>query len=326
MDQDNLKNTIDDAFDKISNVSTDTKGEVREAVEETLNLLDTGKLRVAEPIGSSKWKVNQWAKKAVLLSFRLNNMEIIQGGPESWDCGPSVWWDKVKSKFSNWSSNDFLIKDKIPLTVTTNVTQGNDTITCPGDQVVLDGAYSSGQGIANGWWGTDTTGSSQLTVTPLSTTTYYYSAIDECMIQAIVDSVTIYLQGYDSLETVSENPDPICPGSSVQILSEAKKGTPPYSFQWDNGPNDSSWTITPSNSDWYSFEVTDGCGSVAKDSVWVTVAPFPIAAFNYSPNSGSPLSVQFNNQSSDTNYVKWYFGDGSKPCLPKGNCKIHFFA
>ena len=79
------------------------------------------------------------------------------------------------------------------------------------------------------------------------------------MIQAIVDSVTIYLQGYDSLETVSENPDPICPGSSVQILSEAKKGTPPYSFQWDNGPNDSSWTITPSNSDWYSFEVTDGC-------------------------------------------------------------------
>ena len=107
MDQDNLKNIIDDAFDKISNVSTDAKGEVREAVEETLNLLDTGKLRVAEPIGSSKWKVNQWAKKAVLLSFRLNNMEIIQGGPESWDCGPSVWWDKVKSKFSNWSSNDF---------------------------------------------------------------------------------------------------------------------------------------------------------------------------------------------------------------------------
>ena len=107
MDQDNLKNIIDDAFDNISNVSTDSKGEVREAVEETLNLLDTGKLRVAEPLGSSKWKVNQWSKKAVLLSFRLNNMEIIQGGPESWDCGPSVWWDKVKSKFSNWSSNDF---------------------------------------------------------------------------------------------------------------------------------------------------------------------------------------------------------------------------
>ncbi len=205
----------------------------------------------------------------------------------------------------------FLIKDKIPLTVSTNITQGNDTITCPGDQVVLNGAYSSGQGITNGWWGTDTTGPSQLTVTPLSTTTYYYSATDECMTQAIVDSVTIYLQGYDSLETVSENPDPICPGSSVQILSEAKKGKPPYSFQWDNGPNDSSWTITPSNSDWYSFKVTDGCGSVAKDSVWVTVAPFPIAAFNYSPNSGSPLSVQFNNQSSDTNYVKWYFGDGN---------------
>ena len=107
MDQDNLKNVIDKAFDNISDVGTNTKGEIRDAVDETLNLLDSGKLRVAEPLGSSNWRVNQWSKKAVLLSFRLNDMGIIQGGPESWDCGPSVWWDKVKSKFSNWSSDDF---------------------------------------------------------------------------------------------------------------------------------------------------------------------------------------------------------------------------
>ena len=107
MDQDNLKNVIDKAFDNISDVGVNTKGEIRDAVDETLNLLDSGKLRVAEPLGSSKWRVNQWSKKAVLLSFRLNDMGIIQGGPESWDCGPSVWWDKVKSKFSNWSSDDF---------------------------------------------------------------------------------------------------------------------------------------------------------------------------------------------------------------------------
>ena len=107
MDQDNLKNVIDKAFDNILDVGTNTKGEIRDAVDETLNLLDSGKLRVAEPLGSSKWRVNQWSKKAVLLSFRLNDMGIIQGGPESWDCGPSVWWDKVKSKFSNWSSDDF---------------------------------------------------------------------------------------------------------------------------------------------------------------------------------------------------------------------------
>ena len=109
MNNENLKKIIDNAFDDIINVNSKTKGEVKEAVEETLNLLDSGKLRVAEPLGSSKWKVNQWSKKAVLLSFRLNDMDIIQGGPESWNCGPSVWWDKVKSKFSNWSSDEFKI-------------------------------------------------------------------------------------------------------------------------------------------------------------------------------------------------------------------------
>ena len=70
---------IEKAFDNISDVSINTKGEIRDAVDETLNLLDSGKLRVAEPSGSGKWRVNQWSKKAVLLSFRLNDMGIIQG-------------------------------------------------------------------------------------------------------------------------------------------------------------------------------------------------------------------------------------------------------
>jgi len=108
MNTEDLKKTIDNGFEKISEVNTSTKGDLRDAVEETLNLLDNGKLRVAEPIGESKWSVNQWAKKAVLLSFKLNDMGVIKGGPESPGSQPSVWWDKIPSKFSNWSEKNFL--------------------------------------------------------------------------------------------------------------------------------------------------------------------------------------------------------------------------
>jgi len=108
MNTEDLKKTIDNGFEKISEVNTSTKGDLRDAVEETLNLLDNGKLRVAEPIGESKWSVNQWAKKAVLLSFKLNDMGVIKGGPESQGSQPSVWWDKIPSKFSNWSEKNFL--------------------------------------------------------------------------------------------------------------------------------------------------------------------------------------------------------------------------
>ena len=69
MDLDNLKNIINDAFEDISNIDTNTKGEIRQSVDKTLELLDKGIVRVAEPEGNSKWKVNQWAKKAVLLSY-----------------------------------------------------------------------------------------------------------------------------------------------------------------------------------------------------------------------------------------------------------------
>jgi 2,3,4,5-tetrahydropyridine-2-carboxylate N-succinyltransferase len=97
-----LAKTIDAAFDARDNVSYSTQGEVREAVNDTLNLLDDGKLRVAEQNESGEWVVNQWAKKAVLLSFRLNDMEAIPGGP-----GGAHWWDKVPSKFADWGNNRF---------------------------------------------------------------------------------------------------------------------------------------------------------------------------------------------------------------------------
>jgi 2,3,4,5-tetrahydropyridine-2-carboxylate N-succinyltransferase len=96
-----LAKTIDDAFEARNDVSPTTKGAVRDAVETALELLDNGQLRVAEKDGG-KWQVNQWLKKAVLLSFRLNDMGPISGGP-----GSANWWDKVPSKFEGWGENRF---------------------------------------------------------------------------------------------------------------------------------------------------------------------------------------------------------------------------
>jgi len=97
-----LERVIEKAFEERDGVNTGTRGEVREAVEASLQLLDRGEARVAERGEDGAWRVNQWLKKAVLLSFRLNPMEIIKGGP-----GDAVWWDKVASKFDGWSANEF---------------------------------------------------------------------------------------------------------------------------------------------------------------------------------------------------------------------------
>ncbi|RST87456.1 2,3,4,5-tetrahydropyridine-2,6-dicarboxylate N-succinyltransferase [Aquibium carbonis] len=97
-----LERIIETAFEERDGVNTGTRGEVREAVEASLQLLDRGEARVAERGEDGSWRVNQWLKKAVLLSFRLNPMEIIKGGP-----GDAVWWDKVASKFDGWSTNEF---------------------------------------------------------------------------------------------------------------------------------------------------------------------------------------------------------------------------
>ena len=97
-----LETAIEAAWEARDSITPATTGEVREAIEDTLNALDSGTLRVAEPRADGKWHVNQWAKKAVLLSFRLNDMTIIEGGP-----GNAGWWDKVPSKFDGWGENQW---------------------------------------------------------------------------------------------------------------------------------------------------------------------------------------------------------------------------
>jgi len=97
-----LENIINAAFEIRGNLTTTTDGEVREAVAEALNLLDKGTLRVASKINRA-WHVHQWLKKAVLLSFRLNDMALIPGAPGQ-SCN---WWDKVPSKFEGWTAADF---------------------------------------------------------------------------------------------------------------------------------------------------------------------------------------------------------------------------
>ena len=102
MDRDQLEAAIEAAWEKRDQITPQTGGEIREAVEETLNALDGGKLRVAERQESGEWRVNQWAKKAVLLGFRLKDMELQSGGPQD-----GFWWDKVDSKFKGWGESEF---------------------------------------------------------------------------------------------------------------------------------------------------------------------------------------------------------------------------
>ena len=97
-----LATTIDAAWEDRANVNPSTKGAVRDAVETAIAQLDDGKARVAERGQDGNWTVNQWLKKAVLLGFRLNDMEVIPGGP-----GGAVWWDKVPSKFAGWDAERF---------------------------------------------------------------------------------------------------------------------------------------------------------------------------------------------------------------------------
>ena len=120
-----LKNTIEKIWNKKESISSSTKGTERNVIEECLGLLDSGEVRVSKKIGDN-WKVNEWLKKAVLLSFRLWPMNIISGGP-----GNGNWWDKVPSKFSKWDSKDF---------------QRNNFRTVPGS-IVRYSAYISPEAI-----------------------------------------------------------------------------------------------------------------------------------------------------------------------------------
>ncbi len=102
----NLEQTINDAFEKRAELNTQTQGDVREAVTKILNELDTGELRVAEKKGE-QWVVNQWVKKAILLSFRLNPNEIIRGAPGHRTGEMCGWYDKVPMKQMGWEEEQF---------------------------------------------------------------------------------------------------------------------------------------------------------------------------------------------------------------------------
>jgi 2,3,4,5-tetrahydropyridine-2-carboxylate N-succinyltransferase len=95
-----LEKIINDAFEDRDNFNVNTAGDIRNAVDETLNKLDSGNLRVCEKI-NNEWQVNQWIKKAILLSFRLNDNEIIKASH-------ATWFDKVESKTANWTKDDHL--------------------------------------------------------------------------------------------------------------------------------------------------------------------------------------------------------------------------
>ena len=97
-----LETAIEAAWDTRDQITSATTGETRDAIEDTLNALDSGKLRVAEKQDDGQWHVNQWAKKAVLLGFRIKDMEHQEGGPQG-----AGWWDKVDSKFKGWGDAEW---------------------------------------------------------------------------------------------------------------------------------------------------------------------------------------------------------------------------
>jgi 2,3,4,5-tetrahydropyridine-2-carboxylate N-succinyltransferase len=97
-----IEPVIDQAWENRATIGPETRGEVRSAVDSAIAALDSGEARIAEPGADGEWTVHQWLKKAVLLSFRLNPMEAIAGGP-----GGAHWWDKIPSKFSGWGEKEF---------------------------------------------------------------------------------------------------------------------------------------------------------------------------------------------------------------------------
>ena len=114
MENKELENVIETSWESRDEINEKTVGRTKEAIEQTLNLLGNGTLRVAEKKASGEWVVNQWTKKAVLLSFRLREMELQKGGPQN-----STWWDKVDSKFKDWGETEWKKKNfrAVPNTV-----------------------------------------------------------------------------------------------------------------------------------------------------------------------------------------------------------------
>lgn len=142
-----LETIIEAAFEDSGSIDIHTTGEIRDAVETSLNMLDRGEVRVAERQADGEWTVNQWLKKAVLLSFKLNSMKIIEGGP-----GDSVWWDKVPSKFDGWGALDF---EKAGFRAVPNCTVRKSAYIAPGvvlmPSFVNLGAYVDEGSMVDGW-------------------------------------------------------------------------------------------------------------------------------------------------------------------------------
>ena len=107
MDMAQLEQDINAAWENRDSISAATTGAVPNAVNAALGMLDDGSARVAEPRGDHQWHVNQWLKKAVLLSFRLNDMAVIPSGTNYLESGEASWWDKVPSKFAGWGEAEF---------------------------------------------------------------------------------------------------------------------------------------------------------------------------------------------------------------------------
>ena len=142
-----LEKTIEAAFEDCASISSSTKGEVRDAVETALDMLDSGTARVASRGEDGNWTVHQWLKKAVLLSFRLNDMQIIEGG-----AGGATWWDKVPSKFAGWGENRF--RDAGFRAVPGSIVRkgsfiGKDVVLMP--SFVNLGAYVDEGSMVDGW-------------------------------------------------------------------------------------------------------------------------------------------------------------------------------
>lgn len=142
----NIEPVIDAAWENRSKISAETQGEIRGAVVHALELLDSGAARIAEKTDGG-WTVHQWLKKAVLLSFRLNGNELIEGGP-----GDGRWWDKVPSKFAGWTQEDFEragFRAVPPATVRRGAFIGRDAVLMP--SFVNIGAYV-GEGTMIDTW------------------------------------------------------------------------------------------------------------------------------------------------------------------------------
>lgn len=207
----------------------------------------------------------------------------------------------------------YLIRDANDLSASIQVMAGNDTVTCPGTAVTLQGTPGGGEGNLMSWWETDTVGGDILNITPYQTTTYHYYVWDECADSALVDSLTVFVVPYDSLQTQS---DTIwkCGSQTVEIMAVWSGGQGNTAIQWNPpvGPTTPNLMVSPTQSSWYIYEVMDDCGFIARDSVWVGVKPAPYASFSWLSAPGNVLAVDFFNGSSDTLNVAWDFGDGDQ--------------